>query len=116
MSSHLMKKYQRISAAIKALRNRLGETHGGMARRLGTPLRTYDRWEAGDTIPRGNRLVKILALCPDDESRSLFDSVGSAASKASGEHAALSLRRWSPGDRLRSGFPQELPGGGRDYL
>ena len=50
-------------------------------------------------------LVNFLALYPDNESRSLFESIGSAASKASGEPAALSpLRRWSPGDRLRMGF------------
>lgn len=105
MSSYLVKKSQRISVAIKALRDKLGETHVGMAQRLGASLRTYDRWEAGDAIPRGNMLVKILALCRDDESRSLFDLLGSPASKASGEHAALSsLRRWSPGDRLRMGF------------
>jgi transcriptional regulator with XRE-family HTH domain len=100
-----MKKSERISAAIKALRNKLGETHDGMARLLGTPLRTYDRWEAGDAIPRGTMLIKVLALCPDNASRSLFDSVGSITLKASREHAALSpMRRKAPGDRLRMGF------------
>ena len=100
-----MKKSERISAAIKALRNKLGETHGGMARLLGTSLRTYDRWEAGDTIPRGNMMVKILALCPDDETRSLFHAAGSSVPKASGNRPASSpLRRSGTGDRLRMGF------------
>jgi transcriptional regulator with XRE-family HTH domain len=99
-----MRESERISTAIKALRNKLGQTHGGMARLLGTSLRTYDRWEAGDSIPRGTMLVRILALCPDEETRALFD-VGSSASEASGERPASSpLRRWGPGDRLRMGF------------
>ena len=105
MSSHSVKESGRISAAIKALRNRLGQTHGGMARLLGTSLRTYDRWESGDTIPRGNMLVRILALCPDDETRTLFRAAGSNAPRTAGEQAAAApLRRSGPGDRLRMGF------------
>jgi transcriptional regulator with XRE-family HTH domain len=100
-----MKESGRISAAIKALRFKLGETHGGMARRLGAPLRTYDRWEAGDTIPGGNMLVRILALCPDEETRSLFDAARSSVSKVSGEHqVSSSLRRAGPEARLRMRF------------
>ncbi len=100
-----MRESERISTAIKALRNKLGQTHGGMARLLGTSLRTYDRWEAGDSIPRGTMLVRILALCPDEETRAHFDVVGSSASEASGEHPASSpLRRRGPGDRLRMSF------------
>lgn len=100
-----MRESERISTAIKALRNKLGQTHGGMARLLGTSLRTYDRWEAGDSIPRGTMLVRIMALCPDEETRAHFDAVGLSASEASGEHPASSpLRRWGPGDRLRMSF------------
>jgi DNA-binding XRE family transcriptional regulator len=100
-----MKDSGRISAAIKALRIKLGETHGSMARLVGTSLRTYDRWEAGDAIPRGDMLVKFLALCPDEETRSLFDDAGSSGSKVSGQHpVSPRLRRCGPGDRLRMGF------------
>jgi transcriptional regulator with XRE-family HTH domain len=105
MSSYHIRETERISTAIKALRNKLGQTHGGMARLLGTSLRAYDRWEAGDSIPRGTMLVRILALCPDEETRSLFDAVKSSASQGSVEHRASSpLRRWGPGDRLRMSF------------
>jgi transcriptional regulator with XRE-family HTH domain len=100
-----MRESERISTAIKALRNKLGQTHGGMARLLGTSLRTYDRWEAGDSIPRGTMLVRILALCPDEETRAHFDTARSGPSKASAEDpASLSLRRRGLGDRLRVGF------------
>jgi transcriptional regulator with XRE-family HTH domain len=94
-----------ISLAIKALRNKLGETQLGMTRRLGASLRTYDRWEAGDTVPRGDMLVKILALCPDAETRALFEvAAGSSTGKAAGKHQASSPRRGNPGDRLRTSF------------
>jgi len=96
---------RRISAAIKALRNKLGETQAGMSRRLGVSLRTYDRWEAGDTIPRGDILVKILALCTDAETRALFNAAGAIISNASGKPPASSSGRpCSPEDRLRMRF------------
>jgi transcriptional regulator with XRE-family HTH domain len=96
---------RRISAAIKALRNKLGDTQAGMAHRLGVSLRTYDRWEAGHTIPRGDILVKILALCADAETRALFDAAGSRTPNASGKPAASSSARpSSPEDRLRTRF------------
>jgi transcriptional regulator with XRE-family HTH domain len=95
-----------ISAAFRALRDRLGETQAGMARLLGTSLRSYDRWEAGDSIPRGNALVKIIDLCPDDQIRSLFRTP--AASSALGDspkRASLSSTgRANPQHRLRMRF------------
>jgi transcriptional regulator with XRE-family HTH domain len=100
-----MKEIERISAAIKALRIKLGETHSGMARLLGASLRTYDRWEAGNTIPAGSMLVRILALCPDEETRLLFDAAKSSPSEASKEHqVSSSLRRAGPEARLRMRF------------
>jgi transcriptional regulator with XRE-family HTH domain len=101
-----MKESERISAAIRALRNKLGETQAGMARLLGASLRTYDRWEAGDSIPRANALMKILALCRDNESRSLFAApAGLSVVKASGKDQASAVpRRAGPGNRLRTRF------------
>lgn len=95
-----------ISAAIKALRAKLGETQVGMARLLGASLRTYDRWEAGDTIPRGDILVRIMDLCPDEDTRSLFRAaVGPSASTVSGNCMAFSpMARSDPRDRLRMRF------------
>jgi transcriptional regulator with XRE-family HTH domain len=74
-----------------------------MARRLGVSLRTYDRWEAGDASPRGNILVKLLDLCSDEETRSLFRaSSGSLPQEPSQAGLAPSwLRRTSSADRLR---------------
>ena len=91
------------SAAIKVLREKLGETQAGMARLLGASLRTYNRWEAGHTIPRGNKLLKIMHLCPNEETRSLFHAAAeSSAFEASGKRRMSSpLRRGSPEDRLR---------------
>lgn len=44
-----------------------------MARKLGVSLRGYTQWERGETYPRGKRLLQLLALCPDDQTRqSLF--------------------------------------------
>jgi transcriptional regulator with XRE-family HTH domain len=101
-----MKESERISVAIKALRNKLGETQAGMARLLGASLRTYDRWEAGDSIPSGNALMKILALCRDNESRSLFAApAGLSAVTASGKDQTSSvLTSAGARDRLRTRF------------
>ena len=101
-----MKESELISAAIKTLRNKLGKTQAGMARLLGASLRTYDRWEAGDSVPRGNTLVKILALCRDNETKVLFDAAAGSSSLTVSESnlASSALRRAGPGDRLRMRF------------
>ncbi len=54
-----------ISDAIKSLRDRLGETQEGMARRLGCPLSSYVRWEKGRSEPGGMWVLAMLSLCPD---------------------------------------------------
>ena len=92
-----------ISEAIRALRDKLGETQAGMARLLGASLRSYDRWEAGHTVPRGNIFVKIIDLCPDDYTRSLFRAaVVSNGPRASGRRVALlPSGRSNPQGRLR---------------
>jgi transcriptional regulator with XRE-family HTH domain len=92
-----------ISAAIRAMRVRLGETQAGMARLLGVSLRTYDRWEAGHTVPRGNILVKLMDLCPDDYARLLFrDAATSNVPRTQESREALSpAGRSNPEGRLR---------------
>lgn len=73
-----------------------------MARRLGVSLRTYDRWEAGSTVPRGDILLKIIDLCPDDDTRSLFRSARPSERNPSGKGvAAIPVRRFNASDRLR---------------
>lgn len=59
-------------AGLRSLRARLGDRQEDMARRLSVPYNTYVRWETGTHTPRSRQLEKILALCPDEESRANF--------------------------------------------
>jgi hypothetical protein len=52
-----------------------------MARRLGCTLSGYIQWEKGRRIPGGDWLLKLMALCPDEETRSLFESPGESGRK-----------------------------------
>jgi len=71
-----------FGAAILSLRQLLGQTQEEIARTLGCGLRNYQRWEAGDTIPRGDWMLKILALCPDEDARAaFFVDISQASSK-----------------------------------
>ncbi len=63
---------QTISSALIQLRAALGETQEGMARKLGCTLGAYSKWERGERTPGGQWLLKILALCPDEATRSAF--------------------------------------------
>jgi len=62
---------------MKALRSRLSQiegrnvTHQEMVRRIGCSNGAYRKWQSG-TIPRGDWMLKILALCPDEETRANF--------------------------------------------
>jgi len=42
-----------------------------MARVIGAPEGTYQSWKSG-TRPGGQYLAKILAICPDEETRAMF--------------------------------------------
>lgn len=61
-----------LTSAIRQLREALGETQEGMARRLGCTLSGYIQWEKGRRLPGGDWLLKLMALCPDEETRDLF--------------------------------------------
>lgn len=63
---------QSLGEAIRAVRLALGETQDSMARRIGAQLRSYARWEAGESCPRGDWLLKIIILCPNPETLSRF--------------------------------------------
>lgn len=58
--------------AVRAVREALGETQEGMARRLGVSLSGYKFWESGDRTPSAGWILKLQALCPDSDTRSLF--------------------------------------------
>lgn len=78
-----------------------------MARLVGVSLRTYDRWEAGETIPRGNILLNLMDLCPDDKTRSLFRAAvaSSGPEPAAREQSEVSPpRHGSAAERLRIHF------------
>lgn len=62
-----------LATAIRTLRRRLGETQEGMARLLGCTLSGYIQWEKGRRIPGGDWLLRLMALCPDEETRDLFE-------------------------------------------
>jgi transcriptional regulator with XRE-family HTH domain len=62
----------RLASAIRQLREALGDTQEGMARRLGCTLSGYIQWEKGRRVPGGDWLLKLMALCPDEETRLLF--------------------------------------------
>ena len=49
-------------ATLRQLRERTGLTQEELARRSGIPLRTYQRWETGETAARPS-IPQIKALC-----------------------------------------------------
>ena len=62
-----------LTTAIRELRQVLGDTQEGMARRLGCTLSGYIQWEKGRRVPGGDWLLKLMALCPDEETGGLFE-------------------------------------------
>jgi transcriptional regulator with XRE-family HTH domain len=62
-----------ISArAFRQLREALGETQLGMAKRLGMSPSGWQHWEYGKRQPRGAALKALRDICPDEEIRALF--------------------------------------------
>jgi len=62
-----------LATAVRELRQALGHTQEGMARRLGCTLSGYIQWEKGRRVPGGDWLLKLIALCPDEDTRGLFE-------------------------------------------
>jgi len=58
------KQAQEGEISLKQLRERVGLTQEELARRCGIPLRTYQRWETGETLARPN-IRQIKALCKE---------------------------------------------------
>jgi transcriptional regulator with XRE-family HTH domain len=63
-----------LSEAIRLLRSKLGESQEGMARKLGCSTSGYTKWERGVAVPRGQVTIRMLQMCPDEESRAAFES------------------------------------------
>ena len=71
-----------VSSALKLLQERLGETQEGMAARLGCTFSAYSKWLRGVNIPSGEWMLRILALCPDQETHdAFFVDIGETRSK-----------------------------------
>ena len=74
-----------FKAPICALRERLGLLEGHSVsqqeteNRLGCSHGAYRKWEEGKAIPRGDWMLKLLALCPDEETRALFTQATQSA-------------------------------------
>jgi hypothetical protein len=62
----------KISSAILSLQERLGERPEGMVYRLGCSFSAYKMWLSGERVPGGEWMLRILALCPDEETRAAF--------------------------------------------
>jgi transcriptional regulator with XRE-family HTH domain len=61
-----------LGAAIRGLRQALGRSPEVMARMLGCSLPAYQKWELGTVMPGGEWLIRLLQLCPDEETRNAF--------------------------------------------
>ena len=48
------------SEALKYYRNRLNVTQQELAEAIGVQIRTYQKWEKGDTIPDGYNLIRLM--------------------------------------------------------
>ena len=61
-----------IAAAIRGLRDALGRSQEVMARMLGCSLPAYQKWELGTLLPSADWLIKMLQLCPNEDTRNAF--------------------------------------------
>jgi transcriptional regulator with XRE-family HTH domain len=81
-----------LAATIRQLRLALDETQEGMARCIGCTLSGYIQWEKGRRVPGGDWLLKLMALCPDKQTRSLFEE----RIQSYREHARVSRPQKAP--------------------
>jgi len=78
-----------LAPAIRALREHLGETQSGMARRLGLKSeRGYRYWEDGGRTPRGKRLAQLVEMGLSD----VLGKIEEARSLMSGREDAVLAR------------------------
>lgn len=99
----LKNKETALATAIRELRQVLGDTQEGMARRLGCTLGGYIQWEKGRRVPGGDWLLKLMALCPDEDARGLFEQ----QIESYREQAGPSLRQAARPARVASTTPEQ---------
>ena len=68
----LQKIMDALPAAILSLRKKLGRSQWTMTLLLGCGPGSYKRWEKGRSVPPGNIVIRMLNLCPDNESVRMF--------------------------------------------
>lgn len=104
MSSAKIKlKEKALATAIRELRQALGQTQEGMARRLGCTLSGYIQWEKGRRVPGGDWLLRLIALCPDEDTRGLFEQ----QIESYREQASPSRRQAARPARVTSTTPEQ---------
>lgn len=78
----------RIGLAIGRARAKHGFTQVTLAKELGVTQQSVGEWERGETLPRGNRLSKLLRVLPS--LRSIFHDVARVA-----HHFSLSVQDYA---------------------
>lgn len=61
-----------VAAAIRDLRLALGKTPETMSQLIGCSSAGYEKWEQGTATPSAQWLLRILQICPDEETRNAF--------------------------------------------
>lgn len=61
-----------LAAAVRGLREALGRSQEVMASIIGCSLPSYQKWETGAAAPGGEWLIRLLQLCPNEETRNAF--------------------------------------------
>ncbi len=61
-----------ISSAILPLRKKLKKSQWQISCELACSSSSYVRWETGHSLPSAPALIKLLNLCPDEESLAKF--------------------------------------------
>lgn len=88
-----------LAVAIRGLREALGRSQEVMAEMIGCTLPAYQKWELGSVIPGGEWLIRMLRLCPDEETRNAF-RIRSERRSAAREKAKLPAAFASSGGAL----------------
>lgn len=61
-----------MASAIRGLRLALGKAPETMAQLIGCSSAGYEKWEQGTVAPSAQWLLRMLQLCPDEETRNAF--------------------------------------------
>ncbi|MGH9405723.1 MAG: helix-turn-helix domain-containing protein [Terriglobia bacterium] len=90
-----------LAEAIRGLREALGRSPEVMAQLVGCRLPAYEKWEAGILVPEAEWLIRMLRLCPDEETRNAFRIRAERRGAARQKRVSLAARHLSAGERDR---------------